>query len=261
MNSVHLNDVCVSFERMAPVTTQSHKLALVIGINKYLKKSQLRHCVNDADDVAKQLESINFNVFKTIDCEYKTFNQAIDQFIQAIKPADLVLFYFAGHGCEVEGENYLLPADYKYHGAKDERERIKENCINVQTKLSEIEDQNPDSIIMILDCCRSYVTTRSMNISKDGLAGMKGPSESLIAFSCGSNQVALDDTRNDRNGIFTEYLLKYFTAPDQDIETILTNVGNDMKLGRYHLPWRSTCFTKKVYLVEQSNDIFLYMNT
>jgi len=148
MNSIHLNDVCVSFERMTPFTTKSHKLALVIGINEYGRNSKLRHCVNDADDVAKQLKSINFDVLKAIDCDYETFKKLIDQFVQGIKSNDLVLFYFAGHGYEVESINYLLPANYIFHYDQDERKHIKENSINVQTILSKIEDKNPDSTII-----------------------------------------------------------------------------------------------------------------
>lgn len=260
MSNAQANEVSVLFERMVPFTTQSRKLALIIGINNYPRDSKLVYCANDAEDVAYKLESIKFNVTQGINCDKEKFHNLIHEFAQRINPGDLVFFYFAGHGNEFESKNYLLPANYSYNHSINEREYIQQNAINVQYILHEIEGKSPDSTIMILDCCRIYVKDRSRSSeTSGGLASIRGPSESLIAFSCGSNQGALDSTRNNRNGVFTEHLLKHLTMPDQDIVTILEMVGKDVKSDGFSIPWRNTCLTKKVYLVEQnrqSNSIF-----
>ncbi|CAF3987910.1 unnamed protein product [Rotaria sp. Silwood1] len=88
--------------------------------------------------------------------------------------------------------------------------------------------------------------------SHKGLAAIKGPPESLIIFSCGFDQGTVDETQNERNGIFTEHLLNHITMPDQDVETILQNVARDIKLKGFPLPWRASCLTEKVYLAAES---------
>jgi hypothetical protein len=89
--------------------------------------------------------------------------------------------------------------------------------------------------------------SRAMN-SQQGLAAIKGPPESLLAFSCGFNQGRIDETQNDRNCIFTEHLLKYIATSNQDIETVLQVVAKDIKSKGFPSPWRASCLTEKIYL-------------
>jgi hypothetical protein len=236
---------------MASSTVPKRKLALIIGINDYPDGSKLNYCINDAKDVGEQLRRIRFDVTPGIDCDKDEFNRLIIEFVARIQPRDLVLFYFAGHGNQFEDKNYLLPSGYSYDHSTNEREYIEKNSINAQYILHKIATKHPCVTIFLLDCCRTYVKSRSSN-SQQGLAGIRGPPESLIAFSCGFNQGAIDDTQNGRNGIFTEHLLKYLTIPNQDIETILQMVARDVKLSGFPLPWRSSCLTQKIYLVDEN---------
>jgi hypothetical protein len=189
-----------------------------------------------------------------IDCDKDEFSRLINDFVKNIKrnAGDLILFYFAGHGNQFKGTNYLLPAGYSYDHSINERKFIEENSINAQYILHKIEAQGARVTICILDCCRIYVKSRAIN-SQQGLATIKGPPESLIAFSCGFNQGGIDETQNNRNGIFTEHLLEYIAKPDQDIETVLQLAARDIKNRGFLLPWRASCLTEKIYLVTENS--------
>ena len=152
----------------------------------------------------------------------------------------------------------MLPADYSYDYSVDERVYIQNHSICAQNILHKIKAKKPQATLFILDCCRTNVRTRAVQ-SQRGLAAIKGPPESLIAFSCDFDQGAIDDTQNDRNSIFTEYLLRYLTQPQYDIETILQLVARDMKSKGFPLPWRSSCLTQKVYLATKGNSLFCTM--
>ena len=244
---------------MASSTTPiSRKLALVIGINDYPGPNKLFYCVNDANDVSTKLREIRFQVTQSTDCNKNQFERLIDEFVAKIQSQDLVLFYFAGHGCQFEDKNYLLPAGYSYNHKGTEREHIQNHSICAQYILHEITAKTPQVTLFILDCCRTNVKTRTVQ-NQRGLAPMTGPPESLMAFSCGFDQGAIDDTQNDRNGIFTEHLLNYLTAPQYDIETALRLVARDIKSKGFPLPWRSSCLTQEVYLATKGNSLFCTM--
>lgn len=236
---------------MASFHRPHEKLALVIGINNYPREDKLKYCIKDAEDMADKLKSIGFTVTSAIDCNKKQFEGQISKFVENITSDNLVLFYFAGHGCQFEDKNYLLPAGYSYDHSMNERKYIEENGISAQYILHKIECKGAKATIFILDCCRIYVSYRSINTSR-GLGSIKGPSESLIAFSCGFNQGSIDDTLNDRNGIFTEHLLKYIATPDQDIETILQMVACEVKSKGFPIPFRTSSLTEKIYLMNRA---------
>lgn len=236
---------------MASFHCPHEKLALVIGINNYPRDDELKYCINDAEDIADKLKSIGFDVTASIDCNKKKFEGQISKFVENITSDNLVLFYFAGHGCQFEDKNYLLPAGYNYDHSMNEREYIEKNAMSAQYILHKIECQGAKVTIFILDCCRIYVNYRSVN-RPQGLASIKGPLESLIAFSCGFNQGSIDNTLNDRNGIFTEHLLKYIATPDQDIETILQMVAREIKSKGFPIPFRTSSLTEKIYLMKRA---------
>lgn len=202
---------------MALSATSGLKKALIIGINDY-PNSKLNHCINDATDIKNALQRIVFQILKGIHCNKKKFDDLIKDFIKGIESQDLILLYFAGHGNQFEDKNYLLPAGYSYNHSKDERAYIQENAICAQCILHEIEAKKPYATIFILDCCRNYVKMRN-NDSQKGLAAMRVPPDSLLAFFCGFNTGAIYDTPNDRNGIFTEHLLNHIENHNNGIET------------------------------------------
>ncbi|CAF3700728.1 unnamed protein product [Rotaria sp. Silwood1] len=87
-----------------------------------------------------------------------------------------------------------------------------------------------------------------------GLSPMSAPPETLLVFSCGIGQGALDETQNGQNSIFTEKLLKHIATPDEDIESLLMKVTRDVRdaTGGYQIPYRQTCLTEKIFLTKKS---------
>ena len=238
---------------MTSSTALNSKRGLTIGINNYPNGNNLNYCINDATDVKTKLESIRFHVTSGIDCKKDEFKQLIDVFASQIQAQDLVLFYFAGHGNQFDDKNFLLPAGYGYDSSINQRKYIEKNSINAQYVYHQIQTRQPCAIIFILDCCRTYVKTRHQN-DQPGLLTMRGTSESLIVFSCGLGEGAIDDTINGRNGVFTGCLLKYLTDPQLDVGTIVEMVTRDIKLRGFSLPWCSSCLTNKIYLATDSTE-------
>ncbi|CAF4477855.1 unnamed protein product, partial [Rotaria socialis] len=204
------------------------KRALIIGINTYQNNS-LNYCINDAKDLMTTLNRIGFKeVLLGVDCKRTKFLQMVETFAGRIKPTDLTLFYFSGHGKQYENENYLLPSDYDYDYSTRESIYLLDNAVSVQTN----------------------VRTKGGS-DQQGLSPMHASPETLIAYACAPGAVAVDETRNGRNGYFAEHLLKHIATPNNDIEDILKIVAREVKLqtSGFQVPFRTSSLTEKVCLV------------
>ncbi|UJR15734.1 hypothetical protein I4U23_002669 [Adineta vaga] len=223
------------------------KRALIIGIDNY-RENSLKYCINDALDLKETLQSIGFDVYTELNCSYVDFFKAIDDFIEGIKSTDLIVFYFAGHGKQIDEQNFLLPSDYDYNYRTSENKYLEDNAINVRYITKVIDGKNCAFTIYIFDCCRNYVRTRSIN-SQQGLSAMHAPPETLIMFSCAPGKAALDETYNGRNGIFTGILLEHIAKAHDDIEDVLKNVARDVKkqTNGFQLPYRTSSLTESVF--------------
>jgi uncharacterized caspase-like protein len=228
------------------------KKALIIGIDNYHQNS-LKYCVNDAEDLKVALDNMGFNVSLGLDCNKTEFYQKIDTFVQEIKSTDLTLFYFAGHGKQSDDKNYLLPSDYDYNHRRSEEKYLMKHAVNIQYITKAIDDKNCCITIYIFDCCRNFLRTRDNDI-RQGLSPMYTPPETLIVYSCSPGKAALDETINDRNGIFTGILLKHIAKPHNDIEEVLKNVARDVKnqTNGFQLPYRTTSLTDNVCLLAEN---------
>ena len=228
------------------------KQALVIGINKYPGDNSLKYCINDAEDLTATLRRMGFHVLLKLDCTRTEFLQTIERFGQCIQRNDLVLFYFAGHGKQSEGENYLLPSDYDYDHSTTEAKYIPNHAIHAYYITKKLGDASGTGVLL-LDCCRNFVRTRATNMQQ-GLAFMNVTSKTLCVFSCAPGKATLDETRNGRNSIFLGCFLKRIEASNEDIETVLMNVAADVEWqsGGFQLPYRTSCLTKKLYLKAQA---------
>ncbi|CAF1246740.1 unnamed protein product [Rotaria sordida] len=116
---------------MASSVVYWQKHALIIGINNYLR-NPLEYCINDAEDLEKILQRIDFHVLLEIDCNLHKFFSIIDIFTNRIQQDDLILFYFAGHGKQMKDEDYLLPVDYYYDYRENEQNYIIKHAINIK---------------------------------------------------------------------------------------------------------------------------------
>jgi uncharacterized caspase-like protein len=136
-------------------SSRRRKLALVIGNGNYSRPSnRLTHSINNAIDVSDLLNRINFNVTTYTDANTEMKEMIVD-FAKTIKPDDLILFYFSGHGYQVQGKNYLIPVDDDEIKTK---RNIEDIAINVERTIERLVEKNPSYVtIFILDCCRPYV--------------------------------------------------------------------------------------------------------
>jgi len=242
---------------MALSVGYERKQALIIGINRY-HRDKLVYCENDATDLRDTLESIEFNVSLGINCDRKEFIDMVETFVAGIKKTDLILFYFAGHGKQHGDQNYLLPSDYDYDNLMSEDKHIADHAVNAQYIMKKIDDRNCRITIYLFDCCRNYVRTRAIDMSQ-GLSPMRAPPETLIAFSCAPGEATLDETRNNRNGIFIENLLKHIAKPNKDIEAVLKSVSREVKrqTGGYQKPYRTSTLTEEIFLVTKYTGVIV----
>ncbi|CAF3072919.1 unnamed protein product [Rotaria sp. Silwood2] len=174
----------------------------------------------------------------------------IDTFAEDIQRADLTFFYFSGHGKQYENENYLLSSDYDYDYSTRESTYLVDKAISVQYIMKKIYDKYSRVTIFIFDCCRKNVRTKGDD-NQQGLSPMHAPPETLITYACAPGAVAIDESRNGRNGYFVEYLLKHIATPNNDIEDVLKIVAREVKLqtAGFQLPYRTSSLTEKVCFV------------
>jgi len=210
-------------ERQAP----SKRVALVIGIGKY-HKAPLENPTNDADDMAKVLECVGFDVIKVKNASLKDMKMAINTFGEKLKQAEVGLFYFAGHGMQYQGENYLFPI-----GAMDTvkvAEHLQSETLNATYVLSTMKypknESNLNLNIVILDACRNNpfrtLLRQNRGLDQEGLALMEVPSGSLIAYATRPNMKASDG--NGKNSPYVKHLKQEILKPGISILDMLTNV-------------------------------------
>lgn len=225
------------------------KRALLIGNNTYKKRNQLRFCINDAEDLAKKLSDIDFKITIDTNLTNAQMERIIKTFINEINSGDLVLFFFAGHAYQYDGLNYLLPIDDDRR--KDEID-LKDRSINAQVTLQKMMRRQPSASIFLLDCCRSSFSTPG-TANTSGLSAMYAAAGSLIAFACAAGEIALDESPNGRNGLFTSHLLQHVHLPNLSIDEIMYNVCagviKDSRGNQY--PFRVNSLRRKIILNQQ----------
>jgi hypothetical protein len=198
--------------------------ALVIGIANYATIGQLPNPVNDADDVGAKLEALGFTVSKAINCTLREMDQALKGFRASLANSEVALFFFAGHGVQIEGENYLVPVDADF-GAEDD---AKASSFRLNRIIDALDKSNASTKIIILDACRNnpFELAWHRSVAARGLAPVYAPRGTIIAFATSPGQVALDG--KSRNGRYTAALLKHIDAPDCSLETMFKRVRNTL---------------------------------
>lgn len=220
------------------LSTQDRRIALVIGNGAY-KSSPLRNPVNDATDIANALRNLGFSVILKTNANQRTMEDSIRDFGKKLRLGGVGLFYFAGHGMQVKGRNYLIPIAA---GIYEETE-IKYEAVDAGRVLDAIDNAGNMLNIVIIDACRDNPFARSFRSSTSGLARMDAPKGTLIAYSTSPGKVALDGNR--RNSPYTEALLKYIQVPDLTIEQVFKQTRKDIDIltdGKQS-PWESTSLT------------------
>lgn len=195
------------------------RLALVVGNNTYSNVNPLVKAENDADSIATKLTELGFQVMLHKNLNRRGFNQNLQAFLSKLEAGDEALFFFAGHGVEIRGQNYLLPTDIPNAGPGQES-FVKSEAIGVNYVLSEIGRRKVRLTLLILDACRNNpfqkAGTRSLGRTR-GLGTMEAPPEgTFILYSAGFGQSALDrlsDSDPHPNSVFTRTLVPMLSKP------------------------------------------------
>ncbi|TRU20047.1 MAG: peptidase C14 [Microcystis aeruginosa Ma_QC_B_20070730_S2] len=219
-----------------PNTQQQQRIALVIGNANY-QVGKLDTPLNDATDMANALKELGFEVILLKDSSKRQMDDALDQFFTRINQGYVGLFYYAGHGMEVEGENYLIPVNAQIKAEKD----IQYESMPLGKILGRMEGAGNRINIVILDACRDNPFRKFWRSSSRGLtAPVQAASGTLIAFATAPGKVASDGT--GRNGLFTSYLLKYIKTPNMEVDLMLRKVRSDVaqNTNNYQVPWTSS---------------------
>jgi hypothetical protein len=213
-----------------------NRLALVIGNSGY-QFSPLINPVNDATDMAAVLKQNGFEVILKLNANQKEMQQSINQFGKKLnRKGGIGLFYYAGHGIQIKGRNYLIPIGTLLESESD----IKFEAIDAGRILGKMEDAENSLNIVVLDACRNNPFSRSFRSSQLGLAKMDAPTGSLIAYATAPGSVAADG--EERNGLYTKHLLKYLNQPSLQIEDVFKQVRIAVveESNNQQVPWESS---------------------
>ena len=213
------------------------KVALLIGNANYTN-SPLPNPVYDAIDMGKALEELGFEV--TIETNLGTkrkMEEVIKEFRNKADDSDVALFYYSGHGCQIDGENYLIPTKEDITESID----VEYNALNLSFVINIMERAANPINICILDACRDHPFSSDKSINK-GLAVVDASKGTLIAYATSPNKVAKSSNRG-RNSIYTKYLLEEIHTPNIIIEKTLKLVGEKVskETNNKQRPWTNSC--------------------
>jgi uncharacterized caspase-like protein len=217
----------------SPNTQTGRRVALIIGNADYRYASSLRNPVNDARDMREVLSSYGFELLGKDNCGLAEMKQLITEFGRRLNSGGAVgLFYYAGHGVQVEGRNYLIPVDANIHS----EQQVEFDAVDIGRVINEMNAAGNGINIVILDACRKNPFARSWRSATDGLAPLDPPRGMLIAFATLPNRVA--DDGPGRNGVFTSELLRQLRTPGLELEELFRRVRKsvDEDSGRQQIP-------------------------
>ncbi|MBM3539613.1 MAG: hypothetical protein FJX55_17525, partial [Alphaproteobacteria bacterium] len=218
------------------------RVALVIG-NAAYKTGPLRNPVNDARDMAAALRATGFTVIDRYDANARDMRRAIVDFGNAIERDGVGLFFFAGHGVQVGGRNYLLPVDAEI----EQEEHVEVEAIDEASVLQRMAGARSRLNIVILDACRNNPYASRFRSLSRGLAVTPAPVGTFLAYATGPGNVAADGS--GRNGVFTAALLTAMKAPGVELEPLFKDVRSSVMqaTGGRQVPWTNSSVTGDFY--------------
>jgi carboxyl-terminal processing protease len=222
------------------------RYALIIGNSQYgASLGRLPNPANDAQSVASALRAVGFDVDLVVDADQKGMKRAISRFGERLSSARGAtgLFYYAGHGIQSRGTNYLIPVS-----APIEREAdLDLEAVAADTVLAQMEDAGAATSIVILDACRNMPLARSFRSSSRGLARMDAPNGSFIAYSTAPGATAADG--DGRNSPFAAALVKQIGQKGTPIEVMFRGIRKDVlqATGGQQVPWDSSSLVEPFY--------------
>jgi uncharacterized caspase-like protein len=228
------------------------RVALVIGNSKYSQATPLTNPANDANDLAAALKASGFEVILGLDLDKRGFDAKVRNFAELLDGSDVAVFFYAGHGLQVSGRNYLIPVDARLGSERD----LDFDAISLDLVLKQMELGRGDKTnIVFLDACRDNpfrgnlarsMGTRSANLGQ-GLAQVETGVGTFISYSTQPGNVALDGA--GRNSPFTAALAKHVRASDRNLTSTMIEVRKDVlaATGGKQVPWDHSALTGDFY--------------
>jgi uncharacterized caspase-like protein len=234
-----------------------HRVALVIGNSAYTQVNSLPNPVNDAKAVAAAFKDLGFDVLLGLDLDKRGFDGKVREFSQILGQADVSIFFYAGHGLQVSGRNYLVPVDARLQRERD----IDFEAVGLDFILKQMElDREGKTNIVFLDACRDNplarnlarsMGTRSANVGQ-GLAQVEAGVGTFIAYSTQPGNVALDG--DEGNSPFTAALVKSIKQPGRNLTAVMIDVRKQVLAATRgkQVPWDHSALTGDFYFGQPS---------
>ena len=214
------------------------RLALVIGNSAY-KESPLRNPVNDVRAMSQRLKELGFTVLVHENATKRTMEAAIVEFGRRLAEGGVGAFYYAGHGLQVRGRNYLVPVDAEI----DDEAGVRVAAVDVELLLEQMAEAKNRVNLVVLDACRNNPFERRMRGASRGLAAVDAARGTLVAYATAPGSVAADG--DGHNGLYTEALLEALREPGLKVEEVFKRVRIEVtrRSKGAQTPWESSSLT------------------
>ena len=232
------------------VVSGETRTALIIGNANY-REAPLRNPVNDAEAVASALKALGFEIIYRQNTSQREMVDAMREFARRATKSQVRLFFYAGHGVQLRGRNYLMPVDAEIQTEDD----IVARGADVTKLLDRLSGMSSGVNLVVLDACRNNpfvpsvaqladsrrVRTRGLGPQAAGLAPLQAPSGTLIAFSTAPGSVAIDNPQQ-RNSVYTKHLLANLRTPGMPIERLFkqVRVAVAQETQQQQVPWETS---------------------
>jgi hypothetical protein len=235
----------------------SDRVALVVGNGTYQHSTSLKNPANDATDIAAALRRLGFDVLVGTDLSSNGMRELLRSFSDKLDHAKIALFFYAGHGLQIDGHNYLVPVDARLSKVGD----VSLDAINLSAVLQQMESFQRTSLVF-LDACRnnplaerlarSVGRTRSQSIGR-GFARVESGAGTMIAFATAPDTEA-DDGGDGRNSPFTTALLEHIASPGLDVALVMRRVRSGVmkSTANRQVPWDHSSLTDTVILAPEA---------
>ena len=249
---LYLATAVVAGALMALPAMAQKRVALIIGNSAYQHATTLANPVNDANDMGAALKELGFEVILGLDLDKRAFDARVRDFSRVLPGADTGIFFYAGHGLQLQGRNYLMPVDAQLQSERD----LDFEATGLDFILKQMElDRDGKTSIVFLDACRDNplagnlarsMGTRSAGVGR-GLAQVQAGVGTFVAYSTQPGNVALDG--HERNSPFTAALASSMREPGRNLTSVMIDVRKKVlaATGGKQVPWDHSALTGDFY--------------
>lgn len=217
------------------ILNPSQKIALIIGNSNYRNTSSLPNAVNDAELIAQTLRDLDFTVVSEKNLTFSQMQTEVDRFSQMVKPGSVVFFFYAGHGLQKGGKNYLIPVDYNLSNGAN-------GLWDVGEAISQFSLKSSMNIV-VLDSCRNLPEELLKKLQAEtGFSVFKRtPAGTFVGFSTSPGDVALDANGAEQNSPYTSSLAKSLKMTPAELNQVFiaTQIETERSTRGRQVPWRN----------------------